>query len=290
MSPRSKSNAELIQATASDSWRSSTNLKRAWIALCMLINEVPSQDIKTRGRRSALENQEFLGLPLKLMPKTPSETQKYQVLPGSRICISAMIAMTMLAVHTMAFATDNFVKVSLPKGVSIELPKNWVVKSDNQRITLDSAVESGLDSFGIEQEGSELSFAANYYDDKGNKQGILNVRYYPLLELTQADARSVSAQEVSELDAALKESMIPPMKKFGMVITSWAGTQKITINGITVFLTEYRRSSVDGIGEFRVRLARVLDANKSFTLTVSYHESSVLLKPITDRIIKLTQY
>jgi len=203
-----------------------------------------------------------------------------------RIWTSALAVVLIFAVQGVASATDNFARVKLPKGVSIELPKNWVVLSGNQRITLDSAVESALDLSGIKQEGSELPFAANYYDDKGNTLGIMNVRYYPQLELAQADAQSASAQDVRELDAALKESMIPSMKAFNMTVTSWAGTQKSVINGITVFLTEYQRKSLKGSGEFRVRAVRVLAADKSFTVTVSYHEAaSFLLKPITDRII-----
>lgn len=203
-----------------------------------------------------------------------------------RICVSALAAVLLLAAHGVASATDNFARVRLPKGVSIEIPKNWVVLSGNQRITMDSAVESGLDLSGIKQKGSELPFAANYYDDKGNTLGIMNVRYYPQLELTQADAQSANAQDVRELDAALKENMIPSMKAFNMTVTSWAGTQKSAINGITVFITEYQRKSLKESGEFRVRLVRVFADDKSFTVTVSYHEAaSFLLKPITDRII-----
>ena len=204
----------------------------------------------------------------------------------SGIWISAMIAATMFAVHGVASATDNFARVGLPKGVSIELPKNWVVLSGNQRITLDSAVESGLDLSGIEQESSDLPFAANYYDDKGNTLGLLNVRYYPQLELTQADALSANAQDVKELDAALKENLLPSMKAFGMPVTSWTGTHKTLLNGNTVFITEYRRKPLKGSGEVRVRLVRVFNGSKSFTLTVSYHEvESFLLKLITDGII-----
>lgn len=214
------------------------------------------------------------------------QQRSYQMTQIRRIWISALAVVLIFAVHGVASATDNFARVKLPKGVSIEIPKNWVVLSGNQRITLDSAVESGLDLSGIKQEGSELPFAANYYDDKGNTLGIMNVRYYPQLELTQADAQSANAQDVRELDAALKENMIPSMKAFNMTVTSWAGTQKSVINGITVFLTEYQRKSLKGSGGFRVRLVRVLAADKSFTVTVSYHEAaSFLLKPITDRII-----
>lgn len=204
-----------------------------------------------------------------------------------RAWMYTVLVVALTASITTAYATNNFAKVSLPKGVSIELPKNWIVLSGNQRITLDSAVESGLDLSGIEQEDSELPFAANYYDDKGTTLGILNVRYYPQLELSQADARAKNAQDVKDLDALLRENMITSMKAFNMKkATSWVGTEKTSINGITVFLTEYRRQALKGSGEFRVRLVRVLDGDKSFTLTVSYHEAaSFLLKPITDRII-----
>ncbi|RMD64817.1 hypothetical protein D6833_03840 [Candidatus Parcubacteria bacterium] len=193
---------------------------------------------------------------------------------------------TVMVVSLAAHAADNFTRISLPKGVSIELPKNWIVLSRNQLITLDSAVESVLDLSGIEHEESELPFAANYYDDKGNTLGILNIRYYPELQLTQADAQAATAQDVKDLDAALRENIVRSTKAFNMKVTSWAGTKKTSINGITVFLTEYRRQALKRSGEFRVRLVRVFAANKSFTLTVSYDEAaSFLLKPITDRII-----
>lgn len=200
--------------------------------------------------------------------------------------ISTLAIVLIFTVHAVASATGNFARIKLPKGVSIEIPKNWIALSGSQQITLDSAVESGLDLSGVKQESSDLPFAANYYDDKGNALGIMNVRYYPELELTQADVQSASAQDVRELDSALKENMMPSMKAFNMTVTSWTGTRKTVINGIIVFITEYQRSSLKRSGEFRVRLVRVLAADSSFTVTVSYHEaSSHLLKPITDRII-----
>jgi hypothetical protein len=75
-----------------------------------------------------------------------------------------------------AFASENFVPLKLPRNVFIELPRNWVVISNNQRITLDSAVEAGLDLAGLEQENSILPFAANYYDDNGKTAGIVNIK------------------------------------------------------------------------------------------------------------------
>lgn len=185
-----------------------------------------------------------------------------------------------------AYTTGNFVKIRLPKGVSIDLPRNWVVLSSNQRITLDSAVEAGLDLSRIEQESSNLPFAANYYDNNGRTLGIVNNRYYPNLDLTQHDARQLTRSDLSEFDVALKENMLKSMQASGMSILSWNGTEKVNINGITAFTTEYRRSSLKGSGAFRVRLIRVFASDRSFTLTVSYLESAaLLLRPVADRII-----
>jgi hypothetical protein len=187
--------------------------------------------------------------------------------------------------NSTTYTSTNFVKINLPKGVSIELPKNWVVISNDQRITLDTVVESGLDLAGIDQGISDFPFAANYY--KSNETiGIVNIRYYPNVDLEQNDVDQSSLENINELDAALKDSVIKSMTAFGASVSSWEGTQRKTINGIMSFVTEYHRVSQDGVDVFRVRLIRVFAGDRSFTLTVSYNEKeSLFLKTITDRII-----
>jgi len=198
---------------------------------------------------------------------------------------SLLIGVVILLFLTSVYASDNFVNIKLPKGVSVELPKNWIVISKDQRITLDTMVESGLDLAGINQENSDLPFAANYYKN-GKTIGIINNRYYSDLELTQYDAQQATNQDVKELDSALKENMVKSMSAFGMSILSWEGTKKTTINGITAFVTEYHRKALKGTGAFRVRLVRVFAGKRSFTLTVSYSENEAFfLKTITDRVI-----
>lgn len=197
-----------------------------------------------------------------------------------------LAAALVLAVSVLAEATGNFVTVKLPRGVSVDLPKNWIVLSSNQRITLDTYVESALDLSGTEHEPSELPFAANLYDDRGRTIGIVNIRYYPQLELTQSDARATTASETQELDSILKARMIAEMSTFNVLISTWLGTTKSEMNGVTAFITEYQRAANGVAGDFRVRLVRVFSAERSFTLTVSYAETSAIpIRPIADRII-----
>jgi hypothetical protein len=184
-----------------------------------------------------------------------------------------------------ANATGNFIPVRLPKGVAVELPKNWIALSNNQRITLDSLVQAKTEAKGIADATHDLAFAANYYDDHGKTAGMFNIRYYPGLDVTQADARAATAADVKELDAGLQRNVVPGIEMAGNRLLAWLGTTKLSINGSTVFVTEYRRSSRQG-GSFRARLVRFFNAQRSFTVTVSYHEDlDYFLRPICDRII-----
>lgn len=202
--------------------------------------------------------------------------------------LGLIVGVASILVISSAYAADNFVKVRLPKGVSLELPKNWVAISKDQRITLDNIVQSVLDLTAIDHpENSKYVFAANRYEN-GKTIGIVNVRYYPNIDLAQNEARQATLQDIKEFDAALKENMVKSTKAFGMSILAWRGTKKKSINGITTFITEYSRNErIKDTGAFRVRLVRVFAGDRSFTLTVSFNEEgSFFLKTITDSIIE----
>lgn len=187
---------------------------------------------------------------------------------------------------TVAIAANNFVPIRLPHGVHIELPRNWEALSKNQRITLDSTVQSRNERAGIFDASSDLNFGANYYDEAGKTAAIMNVRYYPDMDVSQAEARAARAADIRELDAALRESMVKAGQINGFSVLAWSGTSKQVINGVTAFVTEYKRSPLNNNGNFKVRLVRVFNSGKSFTMTVSYRENQeYLLRPICDRII-----
>jgi hypothetical protein len=185
---------------------------------------------------------------------------------------------------TITIAESNYKSISLPKGVSIDLPINWQVISNNQRITLDAYVETLTEPLD-----SDFPFAANYYNDNSVVEALVNIRYYPWIEVTQEDVIFATPDEVQYLDSVLNENILLSMKAVDGKILSWNGTKKEHINGIVTLVTEYRRYSGLSMTDARVRLVRVFNGNKSFTLTVSYDDtiqSSFMLKGITNRIIE----
>lgn len=187
----------------------------------------------------------------------------------------------------IANATSNFLPIPLPKGVTVELPRNWIVLSNNQRITLDSYVQAKREMAGAADTSSDLNFAANYYDGQGKTAAIFNIRYYPEQTITQAESRAATAADTKQLDDVLRGEMTAAQQQFGMRVLLWMGTTKQTINGAVAFVTEYRRAAIRGGAPFHVRLVRVLSAGRTFTVTISYREDQgIFLRPICDRVIK----
>lgn len=196
-----------------------------------------------------------------------------------------------IALLPVAIAANNFVPVRLPHGVQIELPRNWEALSKNHRITIDSTVQSRNERAGIFDASSDLNFGANYYDEARKVAALMNVRYYPSLAVSQAEARAAGTADLRELDAELHNVMLKAAQINGFSVLVWNGTSKQVINGVTAFITEYKRSPLNNNGNFKVRLVRVLNGGKSFTMTVSYRENQeYLLRPICDRIISSLRY
>jgi hypothetical protein len=200
----------------------------------------------------------------------------------------AVASIAIFIPHVAVAQPQTYVAIRLPKNVSIELPRNWVVISNNQRITLDAAViarEYLQQQKAVADFRSDLAFAANYYDDDGKTAGIVNVRYYPDRSVTQSEIRSISADGIRQIDLALQGEVQRGIVTSGNRLLAWQGTSKQEINNSVALVSDYRRSSENGA--FRVRLIRVLDAGQSFTLTISYREDQAnFLQPISDRVIK----
>lgn len=182
-----------------------------------------------------------------------------------------------------AWGASNFIRVPLGKGASIEIPKNWVVLSGNQRTTIDTFVEAK----GYRQTESTLSFAANLYDDRGKTIALVNARFYPDNPITQAEARQVTSTDLKEIDAEMRKVAEAPLKAMGVRMLNWYGSKMQVINGLYVLVHEHQHSGAGDAGVTRVRGLRVWRSPRSFTVTLSYRErDATMLLPIVDYMTK----
>lgn len=193
-------------------------------------------------------------------------------------------ALAVAASHTQANA---FQSVNLPRGVVIELPSNFVVISENKRMTLHAYSEAMSQRvFSGDRVATEFPFAANLYTDDGQAIALVNVRYYPKLDFAQSDVQGEAREIARALDPELKRSLQLVAREVPFKITAWHGTEARIINGLTTFLTTYERTSIKDNSYFLVRLVRIFAGEQSHTLTVSYRrDHEFMLRPISDHII-----
>lgn len=212
-------------------------------------------------------------------------TRLHHSLPGF-----VVLALTMLTLGSLARADNNYVLIQMPRGVSVELPKNWYPIRENERVTLDASTQANAERAG-EYVNSELPVAANYYDAAGKTAAMMNVRYYPEQTVTQGELRAATAAEVKEIDALMKGMLQQSGQVSGFRVLEWRGTTRVTLPSGVALLCEYKRSPLKNNGNFVVRLVRVMNGPRSFTLTVSYREDQeVWMRPITDRIIRTLRF
>lgn len=194
---------------------------------------------------------------------------------GVRVGASCLLLMGLCS----AAQASNFVRVTLGPGASMEVPKNWVILSGHARTTLDSSVEAS----GFKQSSSSLPFAANLLDERGATIAIVNARFYPDNELTQADANAITPAELKILEAAAIEGNQKAMKATGERVIGARGISKRMVHGTQVIIHEHERTDNKTGSNMRVRGVRVWRSPRSFTVTMNYHEKdAVLLRPIIE--------
>lgn len=201
-----------------------------------------------------------------------------------------VLLITLFICAGQSSAESNFARVNLTRGVTVELPINWTVMSNNRRITLDTWKESVLEARELSDEENDLPFAANYYDDRGNTAGSFAIRFYPKLDITQSEAVAGGTVFIKELDEGVRQNFTSGLEAAGGKLVDWLGTATKSINGSVYFISENRQLTPRG-DRFRGILVRYLNAGKSFTIIVSYREDEeYFLRPICDRIISLIRH
>jgi hypothetical protein len=202
---------------------------------------------------------------------------------GRLFRIVPFLAGVLLAVP--ALAAPVVLPVRLAENVVVELPANWTIVEGGPRNKGEASVEERA---GWRQEidaVSALRFAADAYDGAGHVAARVAVRYHPWQKISRRDLADANDDELRRLDRAAREAVEQSAAKLGVSV-EWKGTTKRDLAGSPAFLTEYQRSPYDGNGRFNVRMLRVFDGPRSFTVTVSYREADAQrLRPVCDRIL-----
>ncbi len=187
-------------------------------------------------------------------------------------------------IETNVDRTGTYAAVRLPY-MQFQLPVNWTVLSQDERTTTRAATVGRMARDGVVDMMGKYSFAANLYYET-YPIALMNVKHYPDIDMTQEELRALSATELDALSDVLRRDI----GRTFLTVFSWR-FERIEINGTAALVYGYERTGVSNRDDrFVVRMVRVLDGPRSFTLTISYARSrEFLLEPLTDYVIRSIQ-
>jgi hypothetical protein len=174
---------------------------------------------------------------------------------------------------------DDFVDIKLNDNISFQLPRNWVVISDNGLTRLNSVIKHSI--FTI----STVRFQANLKNEDGEAVTTLQLYGWDS-KSNQNQISKWSQYEVQNYDLSLLNQFQKEAAQVGTTISSWYGTKVVQINGTYALESRYKRPSQFKNGNFIVHVLRVYAGKNSFSFVISYHEQSTLpLGVLVDEII-----
>jgi len=200
--------------------------------------------------------------------------------------IIVLLSFMLLISTKKIYSNEGAVTIKLPKGISIRIPRDWVIASGSDRIILKNHVDSFIDFQNKDASKFTIDFFAAYLDSNEAVVAKAIVNYYPETKFTQSDVQAFNEHQVAVWDEGKKKNIEKGIKSVGGEIKSWLGTRKIVIKGITMLITEYTYFNNLSNQINTVRIVSVLNGNNSFSLIVSYRDNeSKIMRPVCDNII-----
>lgn len=191
----------------------------------------------------------------------------------------------LLFLGNLCYAQDSkFAKLSLPLGVTVEVPKNWWLLSGDYNSTIETASEAIMNLAGYPlPAGKKVNlFRANSMPRTTYAAIAINASDS---ELSAAELTASSDAEIAKLTPILKEGMQRSLAVQNLKLLEYEPVRKVVIDGHPALSISYRRSGLQG--PVRAKQMRLFVAKKEISLNLSYRESEeATWKPIVGYIEK----
>jgi hypothetical protein len=197
-----------------------------------------------------------------------------------------MVSITMLLCFIGLGQTKDsrFTKLSLPLGVSVEVPKNWWLLNGDYNSSIETAAEAAMNLAGFPlPDGKKVNlFRANSMPRTTYAAIAINASDS---ELSVAELAAASDADIAALTKDFKEVMQSVFAEQKLKLLDYDPVRKVVINGHPALSITYRRSGPQG--PVCVKQTRLVFGKKEIGLTLSYRESEAAIwKPIIGYIEK----
>lgn len=179
---------------------------------------------------------------------------------------------------------SRFIAVQLAHGITIDLPKSWMLLNGGWNAALDTAIEAKMD---LAKLPNVMAAQVNLVSIRSMpEQTFATLRIdYSRRKTSPENVANMTKEQLVEFDEGLKKlmpQMVAPEK-----ILVWHGTVVESFSGHPATTTHYVRSGAKGPVKVWIRDISLKNGEGSLSLNTSYRESEEFLwKAILERSIK----
>lgn len=184
-----------------------------------------------------------------------------------------------------AQSSSNFRSVKLPRGIELQIPKDWWLLGADLNRAIETSAEAALDLSGIGlSEGDDTNLiAANSMPRSTYAAVRVDSTVSP--SVSPSDFASMTAMDVREMENLVRQLLLEMLPLQGNQLLEFLGSRIEKISGHPAFITEYRRSGPKG--PVFVQINQIFTSSQEIRINLSYRESEIALwKPVLGKIRK----
>lgn len=166
---------------------------------------------------------------------------------------------------------SRFITVTLPRGVSLDLPRGWRILDAAENEVIQAGAEAALNLSGqpIDWSNEALLIAANSMPRTTYAALRLKAVMPPLAHPNEV--RTLTVADVEYLGREMVEQMTELLPRNGLEVLKDLGAQVILVGGHPALDVAYRRTGPHG--PVIVHLVQVYGPSTTLTVNLSYRES-----------------
>lgn len=170
---------------------------------------------------------------------------------------------------------SRFVSVTLPLGVSLDLPRSWRILDAGENEVIQTGAEAALNLSGeaTDWSSNELLLAANSMPLTTYAAVRLNAVSPPIVD--PAEARSLTAEDVAYLGHEIVKSAKELLPRSGLYVLDDLGAQVVFVGVHPSLNVAYRRTGPKG--PVIVHIVQVYGPSTTLKVNLSYRESEQVL-------------
>jgi hypothetical protein len=185
---------------------------------------------------------------------------------------------------TLSFAAEShFLRVKLPRGVEVQIPKGWRVVGRDYNQLIETAADAAVELSDIDVGDAKSVNLIVSTSMPRTTYAALRIDSLIPPSATPQEVKRISKNELKELSLYMKLQLKKLLPYQGNQLLNFYGVHIGQISGYPALITTYRRSGPKG--PVIVEINQIFTGNQELIVTLSYRESEkVIWLPVFKKI------